>query len=270
MQAFVLKALLMHHRCITSTAPSTFSDRLHPRSCAGLRVAARLAACFCAFRFQGGHDHDGDTDNRRGGDRRRVHRAGIGDALAARGTKVTLVERGLPGAANSTLTGGGIRQQFGSELNIRLSKLSGETWDHFAERFGIDPLFRAIDYLFLARTEQEAATLAAHVRLQNSIGVDSESLDSEAIAQRWPVLSGRGFIGGGFRAADGWANQHRIIDGFVRGAIAAGVELLTGIERWRSRCPATGSSASRPLPAESPPIPCSSRPARGSSRCSIP
>jgi len=151
-------------------------------------------------------------------------------ALAARGTKVTLVERGLPGAANSTLTGGGIRQQFGSELNIRLSKLSGETWDHFAERYGIDPLFHPIGYLFLARTEEEAATLAAHVRLQNSLGVDSESLDPEAIARRWPVLSGRGFIGGGFRAADGWANQHRIIDGFVRGAIAAGVELLTGIE----------------------------------------
>jgi sarcosine oxidase subunit beta len=151
-------------------------------------------------------------------------------ALAGHGTKVTLVERGLAGAANSTLHGGGIRQQFGTELNIRLSQLSAETWDQFAERYDVDPLFRPIGYLFLARTEEKAATLAAHVRLQNSLGVDSEFLDADEIARRWPALSGRGFRGAGFRAADGWANQHRIVDGFVRGAIAAGVELLAGTE----------------------------------------
>jgi hypothetical protein len=33
-------------------------------------------------------------------------------------------------------TGGGIRQQFGSELNVRLSQLSAETWDGFEELFG--------------------------------------------------------------------------------------------------------------------------------------
>ncbi len=150
--------------------------------------------------------------------------------LAARGTTVTLVERGLPGAANSTLTGGGIRQQFGTELNIRLSQLSAETWNHFAERYGVDPLMCPIGYLFLARTDEEAATLASHVRLQNSLGVDSECLDAAEIARRWPALSDRGFIRAGFRAADGWANQHRIIDGFVRGALATGVELLAGTE----------------------------------------
>jgi glycine/D-amino acid oxidase-like deaminating enzyme len=151
-------------------------------------------------------------------------------ALAARGMRVTLIERGLAGAANSTLTGGGIRQQFGTELNIRLSRLSADAWDQFEERYGVDPLFRPIGYSFLARSEEEAATLAVHVRLQNSLGVDSEFLDANEIAGRWPALSGRGFIGAGFRAADGWANQHRIIDGFVRGATAAGVELLTGTE----------------------------------------
>jgi len=58
-------------------------------------------------------------------------------ALAARGMKVTLVERGLPSAANSTRHRGGICQQFGTELNIRLSQLSAETWAEFAERYGV-------------------------------------------------------------------------------------------------------------------------------------
>jgi sarcosine oxidase subunit beta len=151
-------------------------------------------------------------------------------ALAARGANVILVERGLAGAANSTLTGGGIRQQFGSELNVRLSQLSGETWDGFEERFGVDPRFRRIGYLFLARTEATAATIETNVHLQNRLGVDSEFLDEEEIPRRWPALVGRGFRGAGFRASDGWANQQRIIDGLVRGAIAAGADLMVGTE----------------------------------------
>jgi glycine/D-amino acid oxidase-like deaminating enzyme len=151
-------------------------------------------------------------------------------ALADRGASVTVLERGLPGAANSTHQGGGIRQQFGTELNIRLSLLSAGMWDQFAERYGVDPLFRPSGYLFLTRTDKGAETLAAHVRLQNSLGVNSEFLDAYQIVERWPELAARAFAGAGFRAADGWANQHRIVDGFVRGAISAGVELRAGTE----------------------------------------
>lgn len=151
-------------------------------------------------------------------------------ALAGRGASVTVLERGLPGAANSTRQGGGIRQQFGTELNIRLSLLSANTWDQFAERYGVDPLFRPIGYLFLARSNERAETLAAHVRLQNSLGVNSVFLDGDQIAERWPPLAARAFAGAGFHAEDGWANQHRIVDGFVRGAINAGVEVRAGTE----------------------------------------
>jgi sarcosine oxidase subunit beta len=150
--------------------------------------------------------------------------------LANRGAGVTLLERGLLGAANSSHHGGGIRQQFGTELNVRLAQLSALTWDTFEARFGVDPLFRRIGYLFLARTDAGASTLAEHVRLQGRLGVDSEALDADEIAHRWPMLAGRAFVGAGFRAGDGWANQHRIVAGFVAGAMAAGVRLLVGTE----------------------------------------
>jgi sarcosine oxidase, subunit beta len=123
-------------------------------------------------------------------------------ALAGRGASVTVLERGLPGAANSTRQGGGIRQQFGTELNIRLSLLSAGMWDQFAERYGVDPLFRPSGYLFLTRTDEGAETLAAHVRLQNSLGVNSEFLDADQIVERWPELAARAFAGAGFRAAE--------------------------------------------------------------------
>jgi sarcosine oxidase subunit beta len=154
-------------------------------------------------------------------------------ALAERGSKVLLLERGLPGAANSVRAPGGIRQQFATELNIRLAQLSAPTWNRFSELYGVDPLFHRIGYMFLARSEHNAATLKAQVRLQNSLGVDSEFLKGDEIERRWTVLAGRGFLAAGFRGADGWANQHRIIDGLVRGALAARVDLRVGTSALR-------------------------------------
>lgn len=150
--------------------------------------------------------------------------------LATRGAKVMLFERGLCGAASSTMTGGGIRQQFGTATNLDLSRLSAPFWADFAGQFGVDPHFRAIGYLFLARDPAKAAALAATVAFQRDHGLDSDYLDGAAIARRRPALAGRGFTGAGFRQADGWANQHRILDGLGRGALAAGVAIESGVE----------------------------------------
>ena len=151
-------------------------------------------------------------------------------ALRERGLAVTLIERGLPGGANSTLTGGGIRQQFGTATNIALSQLAAPFWASFEERFGVDILFRNTGYLFLAKNTAEVETLRANIALQNSMGVESAYLDGSEIVSRWPALDEKGFLGAAFRQADGWANQQRIIDGLVRGALAAGVDLKVGTD----------------------------------------
>jgi len=156
-------------------------------------------------------------------------------ALAERGAAVTLLERGLPGAANSTATGGGIRQQFGTESNIALSLLAAPFWKSFAARFGVDPWLHEIGYLFVAHDDKQAAVLRANVALQNRLGVTSEFIDCEEMARRWPWLACRGACAGAFRGEDGWANQHRIIDGLTRGALARGVDVRVGVEVLRLR-----------------------------------
>lgn len=151
-------------------------------------------------------------------------------ALAQRGLSVTLLERGLPGAANSTRTGGGRRKQFGTVLNIRLSQLSSAVWENFAEIYGVDPMFRQIGYLFLAHSDEQAAVLRRNVTLQVGLGVASEYLDGDDIRRRWPSLAGRGFTAASFCADDGWANHHCILHGLTNGARAAGVDLRIGTE----------------------------------------
>lgn len=154
-------------------------------------------------------------------------------ALAERGAVVTLLERGLPGSANSTVTGGGIRQQFGTESSIALSLLSAPFWKSFAARFGVDPWFHEIGYLFVAHDEKQATVLRANVALQNRLGVTSEFIDCKEMMRRWPWLVCRGACAGAYRREDGWANQHRIIDGLTRGALARGVDVRVGVEVLR-------------------------------------
>lgn len=150
--------------------------------------------------------------------------------LAERGASIIVLERELPGAVNSIKAPGGIRQQFGSETNIRLARLSAPIWDTFEARFGVNPEFRRLGYLFLGRSEATARTLADQVALQHQLEVDTELLGGLDISERWPSLTNRGFTVASFRQGDGFANQFRIVDGMVRGALAAGVELRVGTE----------------------------------------
>ena len=150
--------------------------------------------------------------------------------LAGRGAKVTLIDRGLVGGENSTRTGGGIRQQFGTALNIKLSLMAAPFWSSFEEKTGIDHLFRATGYLFLAKTEGEADALRSQVELQHSLGVDSVYLSRQDLERRWPALGGRDIVAASFRQNDGWANQQRIIEGLHRAVVKAGVELMVGTE----------------------------------------
>src|SRR5215471_13303571 len=83
--------------------------------------------------------------------------------LARRGVKVVVLERKLPGAGSSTRNGGGVRSQLGTATNIKLSVLSEPYWSEFVERFGIDPWFRTIGYLFLAADDTELETLRGQV-----------------------------------------------------------------------------------------------------------
>jgi sarcosine oxidase subunit beta len=85
--------------------------------------------------------------------------------LAKRGADVTLLERGSVGAENSVRTGGGVRAQFGTAVNVRLSQASLPIWESFAERFGVDPKYRRPGYLFPARIEETSEALLENVAL---------------------------------------------------------------------------------------------------------
>lgn len=152
--------------------------------------------------------------------------------LAKAGLRVTVVERRGPGAGSSTRSGGGVRAQFGTETNVRLSLLSAPYWASFEEQFGVDVRLRRIGYLFLGADDAAMHVIGDQVALQQRLGVPSEVLSHDEIAQRWPSLRRLDVAGASFCAADGFVDHHRVVWGLVDAARDAGVafELGTDVE----------------------------------------
>jgi sarcosine oxidase subunit beta len=150
--------------------------------------------------------------------------------LARRGLKVVIVERKVPGSGSSTRNGGGVRSQWGTATNIRLSVLSEPYWAEFEERFGVDVGFRRIGYLFLAPDEGGLRQLRQQVELQHRFGVASEILGPGEIAARWPSLGDLDLAGASFCATDGFLNQHRVVHALTEAVQAAGVRIECGAD----------------------------------------
>src|SRR5689334_10608848 len=85
-------------------------------------------------------------------------------------TNVVVLERGYLAEGASGRNGGGVRQQWGTELNIRLMQESVELCRRFAVDLGVNVWFRQGGYLFVARNAEEVARLEKNVAIQNRCG----------------------------------------------------------------------------------------------------
>ena len=80
-------------------------------------------------------------------------------------TDVVVIERGYLAEGASGRNGGGVRQQWSTEINIRLMQESVELCRRFAVDLGVNVWFRQGGYLFLARNAKEVARLEKNICL---------------------------------------------------------------------------------------------------------
>ena len=95
-----------------------------------------------------------------------------------RAGRVLVLERGYLCEGASGRNGGGVRQQWSTEINIRLMQESVELCRRFAVDLGVNVWFRQGGYLFLARTQKEVARLQKNIDLQNRCGVHTNARSS--------------------------------------------------------------------------------------------
>ncbi|MEO7965918.1 MAG: FAD-binding oxidoreductase [Gemmatimonadaceae bacterium] len=155
--------------------------------------------------------------------------ASIAYHLARRGVRrVTLIEREeMFGLGSTGQNAGGFRAQFATEVNIRLSMLSGEMMERFPAEMGQELGIKRCGYLFLLSTDADLRQFRTNVEVQNSFGVSSRIVDVNEIAQLAPEVDLTGVIGGSWCATDGLVDPNALLQGYVSNATRLGAALQT-------------------------------------------
>jgi sarcosine oxidase, subunit beta len=150
--------------------------------------------------------------------------------LAARGAgKVLLLEREkFLGMGSTGRNAGGVRYQFSTKVNVRLSLYSLDIIAHFQELFGISADYRPIGYLFLLTTPAAVATFQAEVAMQHRVGVPWVNfLERDEIARLVPLVNLEGVLGGTLSPRDGLADPNSVTQGFAQAARQHGAQIET-------------------------------------------
>jgi sarcosine oxidase, subunit beta len=149
---------------------------------------------------------------------------------------VVVLERGYLAEGASGRNGGGVRQQWSTELNIRLMQQSVELCSSFATELGVNVWFRQGGYLFLAKNQREVTRLGRNIELQNRCGVPTRMLEPSAAAAIVPELSLDGVVAASYNPTDGILFPWPFLWGYARQAQARGAAVfthtpVTGLER---------------------------------------
>ncbi len=151
--------------------------------------------------------------------------ASIAYHLAARGhTDVLVLERDTLGSGSTSKNAGGIRLQFSTEINVRLSQRSLPRFLAFREEMGTDPQFHQSGYLFLITADRDVDPFTRSLELWQRLDVPARRLDERGVRELFPELVANDVLFATFCALDGHADPTSILNGYVARAREKGVE----------------------------------------------
>ena len=152
--------------------------------------------------------------------------------LASRGQKnVVLLEKDeFFGQEATGRCAGGVRFQFSTEINVRLSLESLPMLDHFKEQTGQDINFRKCGYLFVLTKPEDVKTFRHSLEMQQSLGVHTEWLAPDEVRQRLPLMRFEDALAGSYNPQDGLVDPNSVVFGYVSAAQRLGAKFLNNVE----------------------------------------
>ena len=161
---------------------------------------------------------------------------------AAGCASVLVIERETHQGKGSTgKSMGGVRAQFATEVNIRMSLYSIPFYASFEEHTGYPSGYQPQGYLFLATQPKHLDYLRTNQERQKALGLTNACMVSaEEIRRQYPLLRGDDIVGGSFCPSDGFVDPHSAMTGFIKCAQERGARLwreteVTGIRRAGGR-----------------------------------
>ena len=157
---------------------------------------------------------------------------------AAGCANVLVIERETqPGKGSTGKSMGGVRAQFSTAVNVRMSLYAIPFYANFDERLGHPAGYRPQGYLFCATSDQHMTYLRTNYELQVRLGLkDVRIVSGDEIRATFPLLRGDDIVGGSFCATDGFVDPYSAMTGFMTWAADHGAKLwknaeVTGIQR---------------------------------------
>lgn len=152
--------------------------------------------------------------------------------LAARGQKkVLLLEKdAFFGLGATGRCAGGVRYQFSTEVNVRLSLASLPMLECFEAEIGQAIDYRQCGYLIFLTTPQDVAVFQHTLAMQNSLGVDTEWLAAEEVRRRLPMMHLEDVLGATYNPKDGLVDPHGVVMGYINAASRLGARAMNNVE----------------------------------------
>ena len=140
--------------------------------------------------------------------------------------------------ASSTLSAGGVREQFSLPENIKISQYSIDIFENFDEVMEVngEPAhaeFKQRGYLFLA-DETNLPTIKKSYTIQKNLGAHVSLVSIDEIKKLVPHINTDDLVSGCFGARDGYLDPYGILQGYVKKGKNLGIDYLseevTGID----------------------------------------
>ena len=134
----------------------------------------------------------------------------------------------------SVLSNSCIRQQFSTELNVRISQFTAEFCRNLRANMGGDDRVPNLHvhnfgYLYLADTESFAEVLRANQAVQLAAGAETRLLTADQIAAEYPFYTLDDIVLGSINTKDeGYWDGGTLFEWFRRSAQARGIEYVAG------------------------------------------
>ena len=156
--------------------------------------------------------------------------ASIAYHLAVMGVRdVVVLERDRLGSGSTSRNAGGIRLQFSTEINARLSQRSLPRLSSvLAMNMGIDLVFEQVGYLFLITNDRDAASFERSLQLWSRLGIPARRLDQAHVHALFPEIRVDDVRFATYCEKDGYLDPTSLLNGYVARAREKGVRFREG------------------------------------------
>ena len=178
-----------------------------------------------------------------------VNGTSIAHALASRGVKVVLVEKGALASGASGRSSALVRMHYTNEWDARLAWASYHVFTHWSELMGGPPVFTRTGFVNVVAPAY-AESLRRNVEMLRSLGVNTVALTAAELAALQPCANVEDIGAAAYEPDSGYADPAATVDGFRRRAEELGARIMqwtavTRIECRESRVRGVETSAGR-------------------------